>query len=65
MNLAISNPQGRLLFPAIAQVAFLLALGLVRLVGSVRLLPLTITVVLALLVLDVYCLRGVLIPTYR
>jgi hypothetical protein len=35
------------------------------LVGSARLLPLTVAVVLTLLVLDVYCLRGVLVPVYR
>jgi hypothetical protein len=66
MNCVIVNPQGRLLFASISQIAFLLALGVVRLIGSPRrLLPITITVVFALLLLDVYCLRGVLIPAYR
>ncbi len=65
MNLLIVNPQGRLLFPSISQFAFLLALGIYRLFGSQRrLLPLTVVVVLTLLVLDVYCLRGVLVPAY-
>jgi hypothetical protein len=66
MNLLIVNPQGRLLFPSVSQIAFLLAIGIVQLVGSPRrLLPLTLTVVIALLVLAAYCLRGVLIPAYR
>jgi hypothetical protein len=66
VNAAIVNCQGRLLFATVSQIAFLLALGIVRLVGSPqRLLPLTVTVVFALLVLDVYCLRWVLIPAYR
>ncbi len=66
MNLMITNPQGRLLFPCISQIAFLLALGIYRLIGSPkRMLPLTISVVLLLVALDVYCLRGVLVPAYR
>jgi hypothetical protein len=66
MNFAIANPQGRLLFPSLPQVAFLLAIGLVRLIGNDRrMLPLTATVVLALLALDVYCVRGVILPAYR
>lgn len=66
MNLAIVNCQGRLLFASVSQIAFLLALGIVRSIGNQRrLLPLTVIVVIVLLVLDVYCLRGVLIPAYR
>jgi hypothetical protein len=66
MNLAIVNPQGRLLFPSLPQVGFGLAIGLVRLIGNDRrMLPLTATVVLALLALDVYCVRGVILPAYR
>ena len=65
LNLLIVSPQGRILFSSAAQIAFLLALGLYRLVGSERrLLPLTLSIVLALLALDVYCLRGVLVPAY-
>jgi hypothetical protein len=66
MNFAIVNPQGRLLFASLPQIAFLLAIGIARLIGSpTRMLPLCVTVTLVLLVLDVYCLRGVLIPAYR
>ncbi|HKA14308.1 MAG TPA: glycosyltransferase family 39 protein [Myxococcota bacterium] len=66
MNLAIVNPQGRLLFPAIAQIAFLLAIGIAQLIGSERrILPITVCVVVALVGLDVYCLRGVLLSAYR
>ncbi len=66
MNVAIVNCQGRLLFASVSQIAFLLALGIVRLIGTQRrLLPVTVAVVIALIVLDVYCLRGVLIPAYR
>jgi len=64
-NLFVASPQGPILFASAAQIAFLLALGLYRLVGGEgRMLPLTVTVVLALLALDVYCLRGVLVPAY-
>jgi hypothetical protein len=66
MNCVIVNPQGRLLFAAIPQASFLLALGIARLIGSQRrMMPITVTVVMALLVLDVYCLRGVLVPAYH
>lgn len=66
LNVVTVDCQGRLLFASIAQIAFLLALGIVRLVGNPqRMLPLTVTVLLALLALDVYCLRGVLLPAYR
>jgi hypothetical protein len=66
MNVAIVNCQGRLLFASVSQIAFLLALGIVRLIGTQRrLLPVTVVVVIALIVLDVYCLRWVLIPAYR
>jgi hypothetical protein len=66
MNLAIVNPQGRLLFPALSQVAFLLAIGLVRLIGNDRrMLPLTTGVVMLLVAMDVYCLRGVILPAYH
>ena len=34
MNLAIVNCQGRLLFASVSQIAFLLALGIVRLIGN-------------------------------
>ena len=65
LNLFVVSPQGRILFASAAQIAFLLALGLYRLIGSEqRLLPLAASVVVALLVLDVYCLRGVLVPAY-
>jgi hypothetical protein len=65
LNVITVSPQGRNLFPAVSQISFLLALGIYRLVGSERrLLPLTVAVVLALLALDVYCLRGVLVPAY-
>ena len=36
MNIAIVNCQGRLLFASVAQIAFLLALGIVRLIGNQR-----------------------------
>jgi hypothetical protein len=66
VNAVTVNCQGRLLFACIAQIAFLLALGMVRLIGNAeRMLSLTLVVVMALLVLDVYCLRGVLVPAYR
>ena len=59
------NPQGRHLFAIAAQIALLLALGLYRLIGSeLRMFPLVGSVVIALLVIDVYCLRGVLVPAY-
>ena len=62
LNFAVVSVQGRQLFAAAPQAAFLLALGIYRLIGSERRLlrsrsrssPL-------LLALDVYCLRGVLI----
>jgi len=66
LNFAVVSVQGRQLFASAPQGAFLLALGIYRLVGSERrLLPLAIAIVLALLALDVYCLRGVLVPAYR
>jgi hypothetical protein len=66
LNLAIVNPQGRLLFPSISQIALLLAIGLVRLVGNDRrMLALTASVVLSLVALDVYCVRSVILPAYR
>jgi hypothetical protein len=65
MNVAVVDPQGRLLFASIAQIAFLLALGLVRVIGQRSLLPLAVTAVIVLVALDVYCLRWVLIPAYR
>ena len=64
-NLVIVNPQGRQLFSSAPQFAFLLALGLYRLIGSERrMLLLAVSTVIALLALDVYCLRGVLVPAY-
>jgi hypothetical protein len=66
LNFVIVSPQGRQLFATISQGAFLLALGIYRLIGSERrMLLLTISIVIGLLVLDVYCLRGVLLPAYR
>jgi hypothetical protein len=65
MNLAIVNPQGRLLFAVAPQIAFVLALGIYRLIGSERrLLPIAVSVAMLLVALDVYCLRGVLVPAY-
>jgi hypothetical protein len=65
LNLFVVNPQGRTLFASASQIAFLLALGLYRLIGGQRrMLPLVVTTVLALLALDVYFLRGVLVPAY-
>ena len=66
LNFAVVSVQGRQLFATAPHVAFLLALGIYRLIGDERrLLPITVVVVVALLVLDVYCLRGVLIPAYH
>jgi len=65
LNFVVVSAQGRQLFPSAPQISFLLALGIYRLVGSERrLLPLAVGIVLALLALDVYCLRGVLVPAY-
>jgi hypothetical protein len=65
LNFAVVSVQGRQLFASAPQAAFLLALGIYRLVGSERrLLPLTIAIVVALIALDVYCLRGVIVPAY-
>jgi hypothetical protein len=65
LNLFVVTPQGRILFASAAQIALLLALGLYRLIGSERrMAALVISTVLVLLVLDVYCLRGVLVPAY-
>jgi hypothetical protein len=66
LNFVVVSVQGRQLFAIAPQAAFLLALGIYRLIGSERrLLPITIAIVFALLALDVYCLRGVLVPAYR
>ena len=66
LNFVVVSVQGRQLFAVAPQAAFLLALGIYRLIGSERrLLPIAIAIVLALLALDVYCLRGVLVPAYR
>jgi hypothetical protein len=66
LNFAVVSVQGRQLFASAPQAALLLALGIYRLVGSERrMLALTVAVVFALLALDVYCLRGVLLPAYR
>jgi len=65
LNLFVVSPQGRILFASAAQISLLLALGLYRLIGSEqRMFPLVGSVVCALLVFDVYCLRGVLVPAY-
>jgi hypothetical protein len=65
LNLFVVTPQGRILFASAAQIALLFALGLYRLVGSERRMPaLAVSTVFALLLLDVYCLRGVLVPAY-
>jgi dolichyl-phosphate-mannose-protein mannosyltransferase len=65
MNLAIVYPQGRLLFPVAPQIAFVLALGIYRLIGSDRrMLPIAVSVTALLVTLAVYCLRSVLVPAY-
>jgi len=66
MNLLIVSPQGRHLFASAPQFAFLLALGVCRLIGSERrMLPIAISITAGLIALDVYCLRAVLVPAYR
>jgi hypothetical protein len=65
INLAVVNPQGRLLFPVAPQIAFALALGIHRLIGGERrLLPIAVSVTALLVALAVYCLRGVIVPAY-
>jgi hypothetical protein len=65
MNIAIVNPQGRLLFAVAPQISFLLAIGIYRLIGSQRrLLPIAVSLAVLLVAIDVYCLRGVLVPAY-
>jgi len=64
-NLLVEPVDGRALFAVAPQVGVLFALGLGRLFGDEgRTLPVTIGVVAALVALDLYCLRGVLIPAY-
>jgi Dolichyl-phosphate-mannose-protein mannosyltransferase len=66
LNFVVVSVQGRQLFAVAPQAALLLALGIYRLIGGKRrLLSITTIVVLALLALDVYCLRSVLVPAYR
>jgi hypothetical protein len=65
MNLAVASPQGRQLFAIAPQVAFALAVGIHRLIGSERrLVWIAVSVAMLLVALDVYCLRGVLVPAY-
>jgi 4-amino-4-deoxy-L-arabinose transferase-like glycosyltransferase len=64
-NLFITPSDGRALFAIAPQLGLLLALGLGRLLGDEgRTLTLTVSVVATLVAIDLYCLRGVLIPAY-
>jgi hypothetical protein len=65
LNLFVTAPDGSALFAAAPHFGLLLALGIGRLLGHEnRTLALTITIVAALIAIDFYCLRSVLIPAY-
>ena len=64
LNLTIVAAQGRHLFGSAPQIAFLLALGIYRLIGSERVMWAVMVIVTGLVVLDVYCVQQVFPAAY-